>query len=153
MRIHGGNRRKITSRLSALILLPAIVFLLFSSCPNAAFKEYSYRAGVYVSGAVAGGLDIDIVESVSGGTSAAAVTTFPWSFEFGGDIDVQTPPTVQFEVSTTTNLAPGESFTVEIRYVEDQLVDTVSRTLYKETAENSGAAGLPATIQGAAALY
>lgn len=150
----GGRKlRRTRPRLirAAICVLAAGAITVLAGCPTPTQKEFTYTATVAVTGAVAGGVTVDVVDPVGGGTGGpVGVATFPWTYPVSDSVDFDSLSTVEFVVDGTLN--PGETFSVTVTYREEHYTDPVTHTLFSESVSNATAAPEAAVIQGAVVL-
>lgn len=135
----------------AVGVLAAAAITILAGCPTPTQEEFTYTATVAVTGAVAGGVTVNVVDPVGGGTGGpAGVATLPWSYRVSDSVDFDSLSTVEFVVDGTLN--PGETFGVTVTYREEHYIDPVTHTLFSESISNATAAPEAAVIQGAVVL-
>ena len=152
-RSEGRRPRRPGRRLTraAIDLLAAVAITFLAGCPTPTQEEFTYTATVAVTGAVAGGVTVNVVDPVGGGTGGpVGVSTFPWTYPVSDSVDFDSLSTVEFVVDGTLN--PGETVGVTVTYREEHYTDPVTHTLFSESVSNAAAAPEAAVIQGAVVL-
>ena len=150
MTIVKRDRHRRVIRATVGSLFAAVVITVFAGCPTPTQEEFTYTATVTVTGTVAAGLNIDVTDPVGGGDSVAGETNFPWTYQTAGSVDFENPYTVTVEVDG--NVAPAETFAVDVTYREEHYADPVTHTLFSETVTNDGSVAGTMDIQGAIVL-